>query len=390
MAHPSPRNQYGFSMVEIMVGLAIGLATVVIMLQMLKNADASKRISAGGNDAQMNGTLALYTLQREIQASGYGISAYSILSCPLSYTTSGDNSTVTIALAPVTINASAVPAGDIGTDTLLVVYGSGNGSTEGDGLIATSTANTYQIATTLTASVNDLLIAQGAVTPTSPCSQSLTLDKVSRVVSASALSVTPGVSGLAVGSVIYNVGQALTVHAYAVRNGNLTMCDYSAYDCGNTTNVSNTNIWVPIAGNIVTLRAQYGRDTNNLPSTMTGVVSQYDQITPGSPADNSGVPVYCSWARTLAVRLALVARSEAYDKGMPTTAQPTWVGSTANTSTTPTSPTALPFDLTQGGAISDSTWKGYRYKTIQTSVPLRNSIWQGSQPKYQSEGGTGC
>ncbi|PHN95865.1 pilus assembly protein PilW, partial [Tenacibaculum discolor] len=62
MAHPSPRNQYGFSMVEIMVGLAIGLATVVIMLQMLKNADASKRISAGGNDAQMNGTLALYTL----------------------------------------------------------------------------------------------------------------------------------------------------------------------------------------------------------------------------------------------------------------------------------------------------------------------------------------
>lgn len=383
MVPSSPRMQRGFSLIEIMVGLAIGLATAVIMLQMLKNADASKRISAGGNDAQMNGSLAMFTLLRDIQASGYGISAYSIMGCTLSYQTTSDHATANIVLAPTTINSSAVPAGDAGSDTFLVIYGSGRGSAEGDALISTSTAGVYQIGATFAIAPNDLLIAQSANRP-STCT--LTLDTVGSVPSPTKLNVTPGVSGLAVGSIIYNMGQALTVHAYAVRNGNLTMCDYSAYNCGNAAYTSNTAVWVPIAGNIVALRAQYGRDATNLPSTMKGVVSQYDQGTPGTAADTTtnSLPLYCAWARTLAVRLALVARSESYDKNLPTSASPTWIGSSTSANT----PTAAPFDLTQSGTISSNVWMGYRYKTIQTSVPLRNSIWQGSQPSYQ--GGSGC
>lgn len=384
MAPISRLRQHGFSIIEIMVGLAIGLATVVIMMQMLSNAEASKRISAGGNDAQMNGALALYTLQRDIQASGYGISSYAILGCTLSYQTTTDGATVNVVLAPVTISPSNVPLGDTGTDTLLVIYGNGIGSSEGDALISTSTSGTYQIGTTIAVATGDTLIAQTTTRP-SPCN--LTADTVNNVATTK-LSVAPGVSGLPVGSIIFDLGQAPVVHAYAIRNGNLTMCDYRAYNCGNAAYVNNSNVWVPIAGNIVALRAQYGRDTTNLPSTMTGVVSQYDQTTPGSAADTSGLSAYCSWARALSVRLALVARSENYDKTQPTKSQPTWYGSTASTTTTPSNPTALTFDLTQGGAISSAIWQGYRYKTVQTSVPLRNSIWQGGQPSYQ--GGSGC
>src|SRR3989338_4602311 len=111
-----------------MVGLAIGMATVVIMLQMLSNSDTMKRTASGGNDAQMTGTLALYTLERDIRASGYGISAYNILGCKLTFkTTSG--ASVTVPLAPTTINApgDTVPPGDDNTDTLLVVYGNSDG-----------------------------------------------------------------------------------------------------------------------------------------------------------------------------------------------------------------------------------------------------------------------
>ena len=379
------RKATGFSLIEVMVALAIGMATVVIMMQMLSNSEASKRTSGGGSDAQMNGTLALFNLERDIQASGYGINSFNVMGCNVTYTTSTDSTSVTIPLAPTTINppTATVPAGDANTDTLLVVYGNGGGSGEGDPLISNSTAGSYPVSTTSSFNVGDVVMAQAAVRPT-PCT--LTTDTVTNVPASGAnISVNPGVSGLAVGSIIFNLGNAPVAHAYAVRNGNLTMCDYSAYNCGNASyaNPVNSTVWVPIANNIVALRAQYGRDNNNLSSTMTGVVSTYNQITPASAADTSGLSPFCSWARTLSVRMAIVARSSAYDKTSPTASTPSWTGSTANTSTAPTNPTAVTFNLS---SVSD--WQNYRYKTLETTVPLRNSIWQGGQATYQ--GGSGC
>ncbi|TAK90789.1 MAG: prepilin-type N-terminal cleavage/methylation domain-containing protein, partial [Aquabacterium sp.] len=155
----------GFSLIEIMVALAIGMATVVIMMQMLSNSEASKRTSGGGNDAQMNGTLALFNLERDIQASGYGINSFNVLGCNVTYTTSTDSVSVTIPLAPTTINppTTKVPAGDANTDTLLVVYGNGSGSSEGDPLISNSTAGSYPVSTTSSFNIGDVVMAQASV-----------------------------------------------------------------------------------------------------------------------------------------------------------------------------------------------------------------------------------
>lgn len=379
MQAPARHPQRGFSLVEVMVGLAIGMATVVIMMQMLMNSETMKRNASGGNDAQMNGTLALYTLERDIRASGYGIGAANLLGCNLSYKTNTDKATVTVPLAPTTINPAStiVPAGDANTDTLLVVYGNADGSSEGDPLVAISVAGTYQVTTGAAFSTDNVLVAQTSVRPT-PCT--LTTDVV-RQVSGPTLTVVPGVSGLAVGSIIYNLGTAPVVHAYAVRKGNLTMCDYRLYDCSKSSYAAtpDSNVWVPISGNIVALRAQYGRDAASVAPPMTGVVSTYDQTT---PTETASLSLYCGWARTLSMRIGLVARSGSYDKTSPTSAAPTWSGSTVST-VTPTNPVALPFDLT---ATSSTTgeWKKFRYKALETTIPLRNSIWQSGQ------GGTGC
>jgi type IV pilus assembly protein PilW len=388
--HPhTPRTQQGFTLVEVMVALAIGMATVVIMLQMLSNAEASKRNTGGGNDAQMNGSLALFSLAREVKASGYGVNSYNVLGCTLTYTTSSDAASVTIPLAPTTINppTSQVPAGDANTDTLLVVYGSGSGSAEGDPLISNAASGTYAVSTPSSFLAGDTVMAQASVRPT-PCS--LTTDKVTNVPSSGAnISVTPGVSGLAVGSIIYNLGSARVVRAYAVRNGNLTVCDYTVYNCGKASYATTVDpkVWVPIANNIVALRAQYGRDDADVSSAMKGVVSTYNQITPASAADTSGLSPFCSWARTLSVRMAVVARSSAIDQTKPTTEAPTWAGSTLTT-TSPSNPSAVTFNLTNTGSPADDTWKKYRYKMLETTVPLRNAIWQGGQAAYQ--GGSGC
>ncbi len=386
-AHPGQR---GFSLIEIMVGLAIGMASVVIMLQLLNNADAAKRTTAGANDAQMNGSLSLYTLERDVRAAGYGITAFNILGCALSYTTSADSRAVTIPMAPVNINPQTatspmtdlVPFADDSTDIVMVIYGNADGSAEGDALVATSTTQTYQISNETSFSKDDHILAQ---TATRPSTCTLTLDKITAVNGVN-LSVVTGSTGLPVGSIIYNLGKAPAIKVYAVREGRLTVCDYLAYDCGRATYASAANalhdtVWVPVASNIMSLRAQYGRDNSTSASGMTGVVSVFDQATPGTPSDTSGLPLYCAWARTMALRMAVVSRSAAYNKDPVTTAEPSWSGTTVNA---PQNPAAVPIDM----HLVDPNWQHYRYKTLESSVPLRNAIWQGGQATYQ--GGSGC
>ena len=83
---PSRHHAMGFGLVEVMVGVVIGMAGVIIMLQMLSNAESAKRVTAGGNDAEVNGAIALYGLERDLRAAGYGLNAYTLLGCSLAYT----------------------------------------------------------------------------------------------------------------------------------------------------------------------------------------------------------------------------------------------------------------------------------------------------------------
>lgn len=67
------RAQRGLSIVELMVGVLIGMLTVVAISQVLMNAEGQKRTATSGGDAQVNGTLALYALQRDVEMAGYGL-----------------------------------------------------------------------------------------------------------------------------------------------------------------------------------------------------------------------------------------------------------------------------------------------------------------------------
>ncbi len=385
-----PRHQKGFSLIEIMIGLLIGMISVVIVLQIFSRSEAAQRTTTGGDDAQINALLALHAMERDMRQAGLGISAFSILGCGLSYT-SKDGASVTLsAMAPLTINPTGIPAGDANTDTLLIIRGNSNSPSEGDPTTVTSVAGTYAITTSSNFFSGDYIIASAS---TRPNTCALILDKITAI-SANTLTVSTGVAGLDSGSIIYNMGSHPSIKAYAVRNGNLTVCDYLLYDCGSTsyTTTLNSNVWVPVVTNIMSLRVQYARDTSGISgstSAMTGVVGTYDQTTPGSSKDSASIPIYCRWARVIGTRLVVVARSSHYDKAMPTSTSPTWAGSTANTSTTSAlstlNPTAIPITL----STSNTNWQYYRYKTMESSTPLRNVIWQGSQTTFQGGAG-GC
>ncbi len=349
------RNYRGFSLVEVMVGLVIGMLGMIITMQVYALFEGQKRTTSGGGDAQNAGAIALYGLQRDIQQAGYGISASGLIGCGVTLQPSG----VTInAFAPVTINSANVAAGDANTDTVLVAYGNSNSATEGDGITAQPGNAIYAMQTPASFLVNDLVVAEPQIRP-APCN--LTMDTVTAVANPN-VTVNAGTAGVSNGT-LYNLGQAPTVRAYAVRNGNLTTCDYRANNCGDAAQVANTAIWAPIANDIVSLRAQYGQDTSGPP--MDGIVDLYNQTTPTTA---------CGWIKAPALRLVLVARNGQFEKTAVTAAAPAWLGGPASgVAVTPTGSANTPVALT-----ANANWQNYRYKVFQTVVPLRNITSMGA------------
>ena len=66
----------GFTLVEIMIGLLIGVIGIVVIMQVFAVSEGFKRTATSGTDAQVNGSVALYLLQRDIRLAGYGLNTF--------------------------------------------------------------------------------------------------------------------------------------------------------------------------------------------------------------------------------------------------------------------------------------------------------------------------
>jgi type IV pilus assembly protein PilW len=355
---PAMARPRGFTLVEVMVAMVIGMIGIIIMMQVFASAEGQKRTTTGTGDAQSNGAMAIYTLQRDIREAGYGFNAMNALGCAL--VLPAPASRTLTQLGPVIINppTAEVPAGDANTDTLLVAYGNGEGSPEGEVITA---INGIQLAVQASGNYHagdspDRVVAAPSA-PLVGCS--LTLATVSAVV---APNVSVAGSGAVDGGTLFNLGNNPRILAYAVRAGNLTVCDYLTADCGAACTALDpptcSAAWVPIANNIVSLRAQYGRDT----TVAADGIDTWDQTTPQQPTPANQEKFACLWARASALRIAVVARNSQVDKGTVTAQAPVWEGS--------------------GGAAIDLTaradWQNYRYKVFETVVPLRNLGWMAT------------
>ena len=335
MSMPPPRCTTGFSLVEMMVALAIGALTILALMALGVSFENDKRTTTGGGDAQSTGAIALYGLQRDIRQSGYGITAPTLTptlyTCSMTLPSGG-----TVPVAPVVVNpaTSVIPAGDANTDTLLVMFGNSNFEPQGNAIAAQSGQN-YTMQMPGSFAIGDEVMAAPDV-----CAGALLLRPVSAVAATTITAAT------GTGSTMYNLGPSPSVLAYAIRSGRLTVCNYLTTNCGAATDAAT---WVPVADNVVSLRAQYGVDTT---VPMDATVDAYSQTTPTTA---------CEWARVSAVRLVLVARNSQYSKTGVTSAAPTWEGSSS-----------VAIDLS-----GNTEWTHYRYRTLEAIVPIRNVLWLG-------------
>lgn len=376
---PSPSRARGFSIVELMVGMVIALIGILVVMQVYSLSEARKRTTTSGGDAQTNGALSLYMVERETRQAGYGFASTDVFNCNVrAYNENRDPQEFTFqSMAPVVINPANIPAGDANTDVIQITYGSAEGMGEGVEFEQQSGASAnYKVKNRSEFTVGDMVIAvqsgldctiaQVTDLPASGTCGSGGGGQTDVVIHNSGNFKDPGQNcntveshwnkpgGLGVtytNGKLYNLGRLPTSHVYAVRNGNLTMCDFTVRDCTDAAKVNDATVWVPVVNNIVLMQAQYGRDTS---ATMDKVVDVYDKTTPTTA---------CGYARTLAVRIALVARSAQYEK----TALP------APYFVTGAFAAAWPGNALNLAGLTD--WDHYRYKLFQTVVPLKNILW---------------
>ncbi|MGO4392633.1 PilW family protein [Variovorax sp. M-6] len=356
-----------------MVGLLLGMLTVLVITQVLAMSEGKKRTIASGSDAQTNGALALYTLQRELQMAGYGLANKpEALGCPIegTYKATGSpavSEAFAATLAPIVITDGASGA----PDRLTVLQSRKNGFSVPIVVSAQSSDN-FTVLSSLGAQAGDLMIAvPNPWSTANPCRLFSVTDDGLGSTSNTGLSPlrVPHAEG---GNPSWNDNTklALSTAGYLLNLGSLGFSEFSIG--GNQSlQVTTRTATAPSATSdlfpqIVNLQALYGKDTNN-----DGVVDTYDSTTPLNNVQ---------WKQVLTVRIAIVARSTQYEKSLAdesdavTQKEPLWdLGASS---------TIAGAEDCHGGSkclvlkidqVPD--WRHYRYKVYDTIIPLRNVLW---------------
>ncbi|MDP1690776.1 MAG: PilW family protein [Burkholderiaceae bacterium] len=373
-------RQRGVTLVELMVGMLIGMLAILVISQVLLVSEGQKRTTTGGSDAQTNGALSVFAIQRDVQTAGYGFtSSPSIIGCPISAQFNGATPTgFAGALAPVFITTEADrilanPAVAVGSGDSIRLLASSKGSYSVPTRVIPPTFAVAGQVVPVTAALGfaDRDLALVAADATNPC-RMLQVTGVPTAMSIPRADDpngwnSPNPQAYGDGSVLVNLG-TLVDNRYEINNGVLQL---SSFDINNP----NTRITRDIQSDIVSLRAFYGRDTS-VPAD--GIVDVYDMTTPATNAE---------WLRVLSVRVIVVARSAQFERGesgvFVTPANPNWdLGATPTSNGTGvnTCGTSRCVRLDVGAAdVADPTVdlpaKHYRYKIFETIVPLRNMLW---------------
>ena len=356
-----PRDQRGFTLIELMVGMVIGLLATVVIAQVLVVSEGRRRTTVSGSDAQVSGALALYSVQREAAMAGYGMTAaVGGIGCPIKAQRNGVDYTFSLAPLVITDGASGAPDRVLIMSSAKLNY-SVPATVRSD---HPRTAANFFVNTTIGTEVGDLMVA---IPQTIDANNWCSIFNVTNLPGNTQIihnngndgpwnqpggtTIFPN-AGYQAGSMLVNLGQFVTRDI-----GVSTTQTLEARTFSTTTAATTTEDLYP---DIVNLQAYYGKDTDG-----NGVVDTYDTTTPTTGA---------GWRQVLTVRIAIVSRSAQMEKEDVTTAEPLWdVGNAASVTGSATCGTSKCVTL-KVDTLPD--WQRYRYKVYDSVVPLRNMLWR--------------
>ena len=122
-------KQHGFTLTEILVAVAIGLIGTLVVFKALQSTNIVAKNTSGGADAATVGSIALYSLERDIRVAGYGINDSRLIGCKVLMQNASMALPADIAANTLTAGTAAfAPAIIVGTQaapTLRVAYAGG-------------------------------------------------------------------------------------------------------------------------------------------------------------------------------------------------------------------------------------------------------------------------
>ncbi len=443
----APRAAHaGFGLIEVLIGMAIGLIAMVAIMQTMVVAESQRRSVTSGADSNTGSVIGSYLIERDLRMAGYGLTSVSpsgaLQVCGFGTVTffnsarsanpvptyDGTNPAANAAyvpFTPVSINPSGIPAGDAGTDTLMVNYGGSDGNVSDRATITNPNGDAASLTVTSRIQFHkgDLVLV-AAPTGGGTC-EVAEITELPGSGQCSAIAGSTNLIGRAAGNFrsfwansaagcqtiasrfngnpstglgagtydggrVYNLGppDKIASRVYAVRNQVLTMCDMVTHDCTRADRVSDPAFWKPIAPGVVVMNAQLGKitgyDGNSAP------VWTWDKVHPttlagwiSSAARPDGQLAALGVA---AVRLVLVARTDQFEKDelsfttypVPTNSPPLCPASPTALGTVPDVNGDVHWARDSAGTCQTlnlsglANWKHYRYKVVEAKVPLRN------------------
>lgn len=354
-------KQKGSFLVELMVGLFMSVVSILGVMTIYANFEGQKRTTTQANEAISNAALALFPLQHYGKMAGYGVNNAALLGCNVkAYNSSkpAGEQEFDFSLTPILINAGASNAE---SDTIQFLFG------ESDSFFAPATitqtmpspAALFKVDSRFGLREGDLLIA---AEPGKDCSLSQISNLPSQQnqsdnVIKNAGNYTDPITGqqtpttynkpgglgvsYSVGAKLFNLGRSPSILEFYVENNQMIQ----------ENQLATVDARRVIGDNILMLKAVYGIDSND-----DGAVDNWTNVTPTSNAD---------LARITGVRVAILARSNLRERAedgacnITVNSDINWMNGT--------------FDIS---GFED--WQCYRYRVLQTTIPIKNMIWRSS------------
>lgn len=365
------RFQKGFGLVEIMVGLVVGMISMLVVLQVFQNAEARKRTTTSGADAQASGAIGLYMIERDTKMAGWGMPPQAYAECHNLFTYcdgSEECGGTEGALEGLSFAPLLVTDGGSGPDTIAVQYFAdpehGTFRLPSRAVLRQTMpqpSSELDVNTVSGCAEGDLILLRQA----GNCTLA-NITHVQDIAKAPKLQHNPGAQG------IYNPPASFqnSNNWPAYTKGAELSCfkptgagpifskvysvDAAARRLERSDNGGSNQL---VMADIVDLQAQYGIADAGNQHISSWVDAKDAWLTPGPDA----------WRRIKAVRVALVARGGQYDRSKD---------SDGNCTAT----TSAMAQEWSGWADFDTSsypadWGCYRYRVFETVIPLRNIIW---------------
>lgn len=352
MRHFYCRRTHGLGLIDLMVGLTIGMVATLVILNVMVMFDARRRSVSSGADAQVNAVFASTWLARELRSAGHGLGPSTVLGCKVHRAAAGTPD-ANFTLAPVTITQ-----GDDGAPDTLTVLAASEQALPAARLIAPYTVGSG------TVTLDSILgIAEGTQLLLHTAGQTDCALLSVAAMSIGAYTIQPTeVSGLlggvvfAIDSAVVNLGRLRYRRLMVDSAQRLQLSDFNTSSSGWTTSTQSDGI--------VNLQLQYGFDTR-IGTQASPQVNRWSEVMVDADADGQTGDAG-DLQRLVAVRFALVVRSTQRREASCDAPMPTWLAGdeTGELVTTDISLAHIP------------QWRCWRYRVLQAEVPLRNQLWR--------------